>query len=231
MDNKAVLGGSVAAALAVGGAAGYLVARKQLETKYELLAQQEIEEARDYFRTLYKKGKEYASPEAAAEALLPENVVESLRLYSGGVPPELSGELTYHRAHLLHEVGKLAEEEPVELSVFDQVVTEHDIEAEVRERTEEAPYIISKDEFFEDAANHSQSTISYYAGDGVLADEHDEPIEDIDRVVGDNNIPRFGHRSEDPNVLYVRNHSLGTDYEITLSKGKYSVEVAGLQEE
>jgi hypothetical protein len=207
-----------------------LVAKKTLETKYEELAKQEIAEARDYYRTLHKKDG-YETAEAAAEALLPQKVKEVVRMYAGAVPPELSGSLKYHRAELLENIGKLAIEEPVELSVFNQVENEQDVEAEVRQRTEEAPYIISKDEFFADEAGHDQITITYYLGDGVLADERDQPMEDIDSAVGDDNIPRFGHRSEDPNILYVRNHVLGTDFEITLSKGKYAVEVAGLQEE
>lgn len=230
MDNRVVLGVSVGAALVVGGAAGYLVAKKQLETKYEALSRQEIDEARDYYRTLHKK-EGFSTPEAAVAALIPEDAQKAFRLYSGAVPPELSGSLKYHKAELLENVGSLTVEEPVELSVFKQVEEEQDVEAEVRERTEEAPYIISKAEFFADEAGHSQVTIAYYLGDGVLADERDQPIEDIDATVGDDNIPRFGHRSEDPNILYVRNHALGTDFEICLSRGKYAVEVAGLKEE
>jgi hypothetical protein len=230
MDNRVILGASMGTALVAGGAVGYLVAKKQLETKYEALARQEIDQARDYYRTLHKKDG-YATAEEAAAALLPREANEALRLYSGAVPPELSGSLKYHRAELLESVGSLTLAEPVELSVFNQVENEQDVEAEVRQRTEEAPYIISKDEFFADEAGHDQITITYYLGDGVLADERDQPMEDIDSAVGDDNIPRFGHRSEDPNILYVRNHVLGTDFEITLSKGKYSVEVAGLQEE
>jgi hypothetical protein len=49
-------------------------------------------------------------------------------------------------------------------------------------------------------------------------------------MIGDYNIIRIGHRSNDPNVLYVRNHVLGTDFEVCRSTGSYKREVAGLDD-
>jgi hypothetical protein len=167
--------------------------------------------------------------------LIPPAAVAALKMYQGTqVVPEQGGEAQYQRAELRTDVGSLEIAETVELSVFKEVSEEHirvDIEREIRDRTEEAPYIISNEEYFADDAGHSQTTLTYYEGDGVLADERDEVLDDVDNVIGDNNIPRFGHRSEDPNVLYVRNHVLGTDFEICRSKGKYSELVAGFKAE
>lgn len=228
--NYVILGGSVTVALVAGGVGGYLFGKTKLEEYYADLAAGEIQAAKEYYKTLYKK-EGFETPEAAVEKLIPKAAVAALKTYQGNqVVPEKGGEIQYQKAELRTDVGSLAIEETVELSVFKEVTAEHsrvDIEMEIRNRTEEAPYIISKEEYFEDAANHSQVTLTYYEGDGVLADERDEAIPDIDHTVGDNNIVRFGHRSEDPNVLYIRNHVLGTDFEICLDKGKYSELVAG----
>lgn len=97
--------------------------------------------------------------------------------------------------------------------------------ADIEKRTPDKPYIITETEFFE--TENQTLTITWYVGDEVLADEKDEHIPDIDRVVGEDNLLRFGYGSGDPNILYVRNEKFEVDYEVVKNEGKFTEQVYG----
>ena len=61
--------------------------------------------------------------------------------------------------------------------------------------------------------------MNYYE-DGVLADDWDEPIEDIDKVVGKDSLTHFGEYEDDS--VYVRNDRLKCEYEILMRVGKFA---------
>lgn len=83
------------------------------------------------------------------------------------------------------------------------------------------PYTIAPDEFGEDPDNYECLTFSYYA-DGVLADDADDPITNVQEIIGD----ALNHIGEyEPDAVYVRNELLGTEYEILRDPRKYSEEV------
>lgn len=117
----------------------------------------------------------------------------------------------------------------VERNIFATTGDEWDYEAEVASRDESKPYIIHKDEYYEETAGFAQSTLTYYAGDDTLVDEHDNVINDPRRAIGEE--MRFGHGSADPRTFHVRNHAHNTDYEVLLHDGKHSIEVLGQQDE
>lgn len=108
---------------------------------------------------------------------------------------------------------------------------EWDMDAEEAKRNPAYPYVISHDEYMENAFEHPQHSLTYYAGDDVLVDERDEMINDVERLVGTANLGQFGHGSRDANIVYVRNENPGVeaDFEIALSQGKFSEEVMGLR--
>jgi hypothetical protein len=101
-----------------------------------------------------------------------------------------------------------------------------DYEIELSNRTSERPYIVHRDEFFENEPEHDQVSVTYFAGDDVLVDERDQPMPNA--TVGDANLDQFGHGAGDPNMLYVRNENLAIDFSISLSKGKYAEVVYGV---
>jgi hypothetical protein len=94
-----------------------------------------------------------------------------------------------------------------------------DYDEEVEARTSEKPYIIHRDEFFAKEMGFGQSTLTYYKGDDILCDENYVPIYNPERVVGK---LRFGHGSEDPHIVYVRNEEHMGEYEILLEYGNFS---------
>ena len=87
-----------------------------------------------------------------------------------------------------------------------------DEEGGVKPMWEDKPYVISPSEF---GGNDDYDTISltYYA-DGVLTDDNDEPIEDIEKIVGVESLKHFGEYEDDS--VFVRNDELKCDYEILL---------------
>ena len=79
------------------------------------------------------------------------------------------------------------------------------------------PYVIPPEQF-DEIDEYDTVTLSYYA-DGILADETDTPIDNIDSVVGFDSLKTFG-RYEDDSV-YVRNDMKKCDYEILRDERKY----------
>lgn len=93
-----------------------------------------------------------------------------------------------------------------------------------------APFIISEDEFMANETDYEQNSVTWYEADGVLIDQWDSVIERIEETVGRNNLTKFGEKSGDPNIVYVRCDRFEIDFEVARSEGAYSSEVLGLSE-
>lgn len=192
-------------------AAGYYFAVNRLEKKYAEKLVEEIRATKEFYANLNKKAK-FETPQDAVKALLPK-AAEAIK--------------SYNKTFTVVDENKEFVEETIN-NVFAEDTETTIPELEKRNRTEEAPYILEKEEFFNSDSDYTQSTVTYFAGDGVLIDSREDVIEEVDRTVGERNLSRFGHGSGDPKVLYVRNDVLEIEFEILLSNGKYSKEVAGL---
>lgn len=115
----------------------------------------------------------------------------------------------------------------VVVSVFGEGAgDEWDYKSEIEARDKTRPYVIHVDEYQGDEMGwDSQSTLTWYEKDSVLTDSHDHPIHNPNEVVG---LPlSFGHGSNDPNVVYVRNERLQAEYEILRDSGSYQEVVLG----
>jgi hypothetical protein len=215
--------------VAVGGVATYLIVSKKLSAKYEALAQQEIDSVKARYSFRIKEG-EAADPITLAEAL---GVEEEVVVTDNVTAETIIGKQNYASI----STSKPTDEEPKPASVVVQnvfretegsevpVMEDWDYEVEQERRSPATPYIVHRDEFFENEPEHDQVSITYFAGDDVLVDERDQPMPNAS--VGDDNLDRFGHGSGDPNVLYVRNEHLGLDFSIALSKGKFADVING----
>lgn len=91
-------------------------------------------------------------------------------------------------------------------------------EIERKMKDVEKPYVIPPEEYGE-LYDYDTISLTYYSEDGVLADDGNEPIEDIDSVVGNDSLRRFGEYEDDS--VHVRNDTLKVDYEILLSIERY----------
>lgn len=91
--------------------------------------------------------------------------------------------------------------------------TEHsnkNINKEKSEPMSDRPYVISPDEYGV-SDDYTQISLTYYS-DGVLADDEDEIVEDIENIVGEDFADHFGDYEDD--AVYIRNDQMKCDYEI-----------------
>ena len=82
----------------------------------------------------------------------------------------------------------------------------------------DTPHVIPPEEF-DTLDDYEGVTYTYYA-DGVLTDEMDNIVEDVDDVVGLDSLETFGEYEDDS--VYVRNDKLKLDFEILRDARKYS---------
>jgi hypothetical protein len=98
---------------------------------------------------------------------------------------------------------------------------------EAKSRRSDVPYIIHFDEFQQNEPEHEQVTYTYYEVDDILADERDTTIDDMDATIGLGNLGKWGHGSNDPNVVYIRNEEIRTDFEVIRDRGSYEATISG----
>lgn len=225
------LGGFVLGA-GLGAAAGYFFCRKQLETKYNDIAEEEIASMREHYQ---------------AKAVALENTVDKPKLeeiirdkgYSteppmAVEPPASVIEAAEEAREKETTQTEVVEEEPEVQNIFDRDEPQEedgwDYQSELRRRSPVRPYAIHIDEK-DEYDTYDQLTYTYYEADDVLCNESDDVIAgpDRDRQIGETNLNRFGHGSGDPNVVYVRNDQMETVFEICRSPNSFAEEVHGFQ--
>lgn len=113
-----------------------------------------------------------------------------------------------------------------------EIVKERDITKDYPIENEnyhnDIPYVITQEDFDEDFDHHDKITITFYGDDGVLADDRDEMITDIDNVIGIASLDEFD-RDPYPTVIHVRNERLGADYEVCLLNASYQELILGVR--
>ena len=80
------------------------------------------------------------------------------------------------------------------------------------------PYVISPGEVGE--CDYPVMSLTYYEGDGVLTNDYDEIIDNVDELVGEDFADHFGEYEDDS--VFVRNDKRKVDYEILLDNRAYS---------
>lgn len=81
----------------------------------------------------------------------------------------------------------------------------------------ERPYVIPPEEFGE-LSGYETITL-YYHSDGVLTDDQNEIVEDVDDVVGEDFSDHFGEYEDDS--VFIRNDAKRVDYEILYDPSTY----------
>lgn len=227
-----------------GAVTGALICFAILKEKYEVLANEEIENIKDYYQ------KEMESMENAYEEEL-DNLINTMKKYEGLENEEIKNmkdninkniEKHHKREEKKTYVDYVKKYNPNEIvkdkyydipypDVIDEDYHEDDELPEDPPENDlqyEKPFVISREEFDEEFLHFDKITITYYEKDDVLADEQDEIIPDVEAVVGYDSLSRFGDMSDDDCVVYVRNVRLGADYEIILAQESYAESVLGI---
>ena len=175
----------------VGAAVGSAITWKFLKTKYEKIAQDEIDSVKEvYFR----------HTDSTAEKVEDESDDEPEH------EEDQRGELKRVVTHLGY-------------TSWDQYIDESNRRKEDDEpMPKDGPYVIPP-ENFGDADDYDCISLNYYA-DGVLTDDWDNPIEDVEGMVGKESLTHFGEYEDDS--VFVRNDRMKADFEILLDERNYS---------
>lgn len=220
----AILAGAAVVGAIAGGTVTYFVVKKRLTLKFEEQLTKEIEETKRFYSAFNSK-PDLAELASQYETDPGQQAAEALAAYQGRGP---NGPYPTEEA-LIPEPA----EEPVQKqNVFDEEVESPDHDgwdyaAELARRSGKEPYIISKEEYFEGEKEYEQIALTYYEGDDVLTDDSDSVISDTNTTVGDDNLAKFGHGSDDKNIVYVRNDKSQIDFEIARHTGTYTKDVLG----
>lgn len=202
------MNGKIACGIAfvVGAAAGSLVTWRLLKTKYEQIAQEEIDSVKLMYAKRLAEGDEIGCDEQDPEIETAEAETEEetdLKKYE----KEIS-----NQSYSNHSIVEAKNEQ--------MSMTLEDDEPDKEESEDvDTPYIISPEEFGEDPG-YDSVTLIYYA-DGVVTDDDNNVIEDeeADELFGLESLEHFGEYEDDS--VHVRNDVLKTEYEILRDERDY----------
>lgn len=156
----------------------------------------------------------FKSPEEAAEALIPGHNPDSV---------VTSREERKQYMKRVFEYTPPADGH----TAYETLLSERKLDENFSQDTSREPRVISVEEAFNDESDVQTFTLTWYEGDQVLLDSDEDVFEDVDEVIGLNNL-RFGERSKDANVVYVHNPTFNLNYEIIRHPGTYKTDVLGL---
>lgn len=221
----------------IGSAATYLLVHKRLSTKFEEITQDEIEQVKETYKRLYKD-EEYSTPTEAAEAFgIEETQTAEKVIQEQGYSIDEVTEAFHSRDFEAEEQERArnALQATLDAAKARRAATEsggvsyppeHD--PEVVDKTR--PHMITVDDFhLSDGGEFEKLSIVYFEGDKTLVDDRDEPIDDIENLVTEDILSKFGEKSNDPDVVYVRNPRISTDFEITRDKRDYAEVILGIR--
>ena len=126
--------------------------------------------------------------------------------------------------HPTNNAGNNGSDDVGTVNIFPDREDHWDYDEEEKHRTEERPHILHVDEYFANEKQYTQITLMYYQGDNILCDDKDVPIYNPESMVGKLD---FGHGSNDPNIVYIRNDKLQVEFEVLLDHGHFQIEVLG----
>ena len=173
---------------AIGTAAGSLASMKYFKTKYERIADEEIESVKKSFTQLMKKSD-----------ILNKKTDSNPKNNSNSTSDNTKGKETLNKV-----VSKL------DYTSFSKSTTKEEVGDDKPEG--DLPYIIPPEQVGED--DYECNTYTLYS-DGVLTDELNDVVEeeDLAYLIGSRDV--FKHIDDYGNgAVYVRNDFLGTDFEI-----------------
>lgn len=178
------------ATFATGAIVGSVVTWCFVKKKYERIAQEEIDSVKEVFA---KKEFDSGAKEMAKAG---EEVVKGL---NGGIrQAKEKPDLVQYAAMVQKYGGTVGEEKEVPMK-------------------EKFPYVIPPEEFGE-FDDYERISLTYYA-DGVLADDNNEVVDDVEDIVGDA-LDHFGEYEDDS--VFVRCDERKCDYEILMDQRTFS---------
>lgn len=191
----------------IGGvAAGSFVTWRLLKEKYIRQTQEEINEVREH----YRKKKESEEVTVDSNGATETNEKPDLIAYAAKLTK--NGYIDYtNPKSLVKATGDT-------IDAVVQKTNEESLDPVIlNDPSYQPPYIISPEDFAIDD-EYTIVNLNYYI-DGVLTDEDDNIVENVDDVVGLENLNHMGEYEDD--ALHIRNENYKCEYEILLSRRLY----------
>lgn len=194
----------------VGAAIGSAVTWKVLKTKYEQIAQDEIDSVKEEYLSLMQKMKKKLQDDVV-NAKPQENDISEVEddNYCDDTSRDFTEQdmVEYHKlAGSYHKTSD---------------IKENNEKGEDTEEVEVAyingPYVISPDDFACSPPGFNAQPLDYFA-DGVLADSWGYEV-DIEETIGEDALNHFGEYDDD--IVYVRNERTEIDYEVSRDPRTY----------
>jgi len=186
---------TTAVAFIFGAAIGASISWYYAKSRYERIAQEEIDSVKEVFS---KKRSNSIDNN-------PDNLKAKVT--------EESKNPSIEKPDMMEYVTQIKSEKYVDYSSKNALKQESNVNDSVKR-----PYVIPPDSFGE-FDDYSTISFMYYA-DHILADEMDQPVENVEELIGFESLTHFGEYDDDS--VYVRNDLRKTDYEILRSLRTYS---------
>ena len=201
--------------VAVGAVIGSAVTWKIVKTKYEQIAQEEIDSVKEEYRNLMNKSKQEEEVECDVDEEPEEDLIVATDDEDDIFQPDQDTLFEYHKIASSYRSSEDVEEE------------ESEEEGGIGESDEvpyiNGPYVISPDDFRCSPPGYNAQALDYFA-DGVLADSWGVEL-DIESTIGEDSLEHFGDYAD--GIVYVRNERKETDYEVTQDPRTYDEAVRG----
>lgn len=205
--------GSFLTGSVVGCVVGLYFGHKLMKEKIRAEAFRESEEEVAQIREHYARKLMVTEAKPLAEEIIAE------RGYDRPLPAPVPG--------IVEPRPIQAEEDPdLEAEIDETPVWDYELELQQRLENPDNPYVIHQEEFYAKETGYRQVTFTYFARDHVMIDDEDKKRA-IDRIVGENNL-KFGHGSDDPDSVFIRNNALKLEIEITRLQKSYEEDVLGI---
>jgi hypothetical protein len=195
---------------------GYRYNKEKLRAEIYKEAEAEIAEVREHYRNLT----------IAREAEKIKEPVEKIIQDRGYNVPE---------DEVVEEVERpYGRPLPAPVPIMSEAMSTHewDYRTEQARRNPKLPYVIHQNEFEQEIPGYPKVEYHYYALDETLIDEDGSRISNVANTVGAEALQRFGHGSDDPNIVYVRNNRLQLHISVSrIPDRSYEEDVEGLSNE
>ena len=201
---------------AAGAAIGSVVTWRIVKTKYERIADEEIESVRDEYGRLMKLMRKEIE---ACRNVIDTNKNEADENEDDeSYPDDDDRGFTEHEQEMI-DYYKLTSAYRSKDNEDDENGNKNEGKGDGEDEVPyiNGPYVISPEEFSSSPPGYNAQPLDYFA-DGILADSWGVEL-DIDESIGDDAINHFGDYDDD--IVYVRNERNEIDYEVTRDPRTY----------
>lgn len=203
---------------AVGAVAGSAVTWKVVKTKYERIADEEINSVKEEYVDLMANMKKHLKERATYED--PQDSDEAAKVEAEDdeyYPEDDERDFTEQEKQQVEYYKMTSKYRSTDDTEDDENGEEGDELDEDDVPYINGPYVISPDDFSCSPPGYNAQTLDYFA-DGILADDWGVEL-DLDETIGEDAVKHFGEYVDD--IVYVRNERNEIDYEVTRDPRTY----------